>query len=266
MAKKNEDAFIGTHAKVILSDWPVIAALVAKHGKLIKEQSQTPSEEEKSVLPNVISRREVEDAINGPLQAFFKQKITAYSTISRIRLHLNMKEDDTLKEKRAKLSDEDKVPDSILKNTTSSDLTKILQELDQLTTEHEQQWEEHRQQWTQQILQRLNEQRLSLSEIEVKEFSDPEPISELLDRFVALNIDLPKTKKSDMNFSKYLTLKADITVQSALSRQHMPHGQPEIQKVLGKLKSDFNAIAKQETQILTDQKTAANQVVANISW
>ena len=176
-----------------------------------------------------------------------------------------MMEDETLKEKRATLSDEDKVPENILKNTTLADLTKIQQALDQLTTEHEQAWETHRQQWTQQMLQRLNEQGLSLSEIEVKEFTDLEPISELLDRFVALNIDLPKTKKSDMNFSKYLTLKADITIQSALSRQHMPHDQSDIQKVLGKLKSDFTAIAKQETQILADQKTETDQAVANIS-
>ena len=86
MVKKNEDAFIGTHSRITLSDWPVIADLVAKHGKLIKEQSQESTENEESTLPNVLSRREIEDAINGPLQTFFKQKATAYATLSRVRL------------------------------------------------------------------------------------------------------------------------------------------------------------------------------------
>ena len=265
MAKKSEDIFVSTHAQVIVSDWKVFADIVAKHGKLIKEQSYDTNEQETS-LPHVISRREIEDALNGPMQSFFKQKLVAYTKLSLIRMNLNMVENDTFKNQRADLPDADKVPENILKNTSLSDVLKIQKELDQLTKAHADIWDQHRKQWNQQILQRLSEQNLSLSEIEIKEFTDPEPISELLDRFVTLNIDLPRTRKSEMSFSKYLTLKADIAIQSALSRQHLPHAQSDIQKILNKLKPDFSTIAKQESQLIASQKTSTNEAVANISW
>jgi len=265
MATKKEEHFIGTHAKVILSDWQVLATIVTKHSTLIKESTQE-EESESEPGPQVLSQREIDDAFNGPMQAFFKQKITAHSAIARLRLHLTMNDDETFKEKRAKLPDEDKIPESILSSTSLSDLNKIGKELDQLTTEHHEQWEQCRDAWNKHILQRLSETGLSLSEIEIKEFQDPEPISELSDRFVSLNIALPKTHKADMDFSKYLTLKTDIAVQSALSRQHLPHEQSDIQRILKQLKSDFNAIRKQEQQILSEQKAATNQAVANITW
>ncbi|MCB1827135.1 MAG: hypothetical protein KDH94_01835 [Coxiellaceae bacterium] len=266
MSKNDITAFISTHARISLSDWTVLAKLITDHAKLIKEKNQSAADTEESTLPNILSRREIEDALNGPLQAFFKLAITAYSTLARVQVNLNMLEDDTLKEKRAKLADEDKVPDKILKNTSLADITKIRRALDELVTQQAELWQSSRQQWEHQLLQHLNEQGLSLSEIEVKEFTDPEPISELLDRFTALNIDLPKTSKDDMNFSKYLTLKADIAIQSALSRQHLPHEQSNIQKVLSKIKSDFNAINKQEVNMLAEQKAAINAAVANVSW
>jgi len=266
MAKKKEDTFIGTHARITLSDWPVLADLVIKHSQLIKEQVHESQDPEETPLPHVISKREIEDAIEGPMQDFFKEKITAYAKISRIQLNLTMLEDEAFKDRRAKLTDEDKVPKNILENTSTFELAKIQHELDELTRTHEEQWQQHREQWNQLILEHLNEQGLALSEIEMKEFVDPEPISELLERYVALNIELPKTRKSEMNFANYLTLKANIAIQSALSRQHMPHASSDIQKALSKLKADFNNIAKAETELLNNQKSATAEIIASISW
>ncbi len=265
MAEQKQTDLMGTDARLVISDWHVLAKIIAGHATLIKDLVQGEDEEETS-RPNVLSQREIEDAFNGPLQKFFKQKATAYAATARVRLEITMREDENLKGRRAKLNDKDKVPESIVKKTSISDLNKIQTALDQLTSEHNEKWEESRTAWNEHILQRLSECDLSLSEIEVKEFKDPEPISELNDRFVSLNIDLPKINKADMDFSQYLTLKADVTIQSALSRQHLPNAQSDIQRVLKQLKSDFSNIRKQEQQILEEQKTATNEVVANISW
>lgn len=264
MIKKQKDLFIGTHTRVILSDWKILADLITEHAFFIRERTQPSQEENESTFPKVLSRREIEDALEGPLQGFFKQKISAYLKIVKVRMHLNIMEDEMLKDHSKTLSEEEKVPTRILQNISLSDLTKIQQTLDPLTTEHAEQWKQSREQWNQEIVEALNKQDLALSEIEIKEFLDPEPISELLNRFVHLNIDLPKTRQSEMGFSKYLALKATITIQSALSRQHLPHDQPTIQKTLNKLKSDFNFIAKQESEILETQKNATDQVVVDL--
>lgn len=271
MSKTTEETFIGTHARLLISDWKVIAELISKHSSFIKSHfdSENKSADEEipnTALPHVLSRREIEEAINGPLQAFFKEKLSAYMKISLLRMYITLREDDTLKDYRADLPDFNKIPQTILQNTSLSDLKKIQQNLDALTIEHAEAWENARKEWNQTILQRLNEQKISFSDIEIKEFLDPEPISELFDRFTDLNIALPKLRKSDMNSSQYLTLKSDIAIQSSLSRQHISHGQADIQKTLSKLKSDFNAIAKQEKQMIEEQKKTTQEVIANISW
>jgi len=262
--KKERDLFIGTHARIVLSDYPVLAKLIMKYSQFVKDQLQS-SNKQLHYPTHIINRREIEDAIDGPMSTFFKQKLTAYMALARIHMSLNILQEDTLKNKQSELLDIDKIPESLLKNMSLSDLSKIKQQLDQLTHEHAKVWEQSSKQWTEHTLSCLNNENLSLSTIEIKEFKDLEPISELLDRFTILNIDFPKMQKSDMNFSKYLMLKADIAIHSALSRQHKPHNQPDIQKILNQLKSEFTTIAKQELEIANTQGIATHQIVAKLS-
>jgi len=268
-SKKEEDRLIGTHAIVTLSDWDVLSSLIAKHSALVKEKSQRQkeSDEEEEVFePDVLSQHEIDDAFNGPMQQFFKHASTTYSAIARVRLHLTMAEDESFKDKRAKLDDADKVPESILKGTSISDLNKIQDELDEIILNHGDYWEQCRKSWGDHLTKHIADVGVSLSDIEVKEFYDPEPISELFERFTTLNIELPKTRKADMDFAMYLTLKTDIAIQSALSRQHLPNAQSDIQKILKQLKSDFTAIQKQQQQILEEQQAEYNTLIANITW
>src|SRR5262249_6389768 len=163
---------ISTPTRVILSDYKVLADLITEHALLIKERTQQSQEESQSPLPKVLSRREIEDALEGPLQGFFKQKISAYLKIAKVRMHLTIMEDEMLRDHRGTLAEEDKIPARILQNTSLSDLAKMQQTLDPLTTEHAEQWKQSREQWNQQILESLNKQGLAFSEIEIKEFLD----------------------------------------------------------------------------------------------
>ena len=70
MAKNQKELFISTHIRVILSDIKVLADLITEHALFIKERTQRSQEEKKSPLPKVLSRREIEEAIEGPLQGF----------------------------------------------------------------------------------------------------------------------------------------------------------------------------------------------------
>lgn len=262
MAKKESDYFIGTYAKIILSDWPMLAELVSVHTQLIKH---APEQEKEVQQFNLLSERQITDAIKGPYQAFFKQKMIAYAAISRLQLELTVEKEEVFKEKRTPPETKE-LPKKLVEKFSFSDLDNIRSELDQLTSEHDQQWKEYIQQWQGKILSRINEIGITLTEIEIKEFKDQEPISELYDRFVNLHIELPKTKKNAMNFQKYFTYKIYLIIHSALSRQHRPHQQEDIKKILKLLKSDLDAIRKEEKQILADQKQATDKLIEPIAF
>jgi hypothetical protein len=267
MAKKIEKTFIGTHERVILSDCASLSALIEKHGRRIKAQRETAQDSENSAQnPHIISQQEIEDAINGPLQGFFKQIMSAHAKLSLIRMNLTILDDESFNKNRAQLTSDDQVPTNILQSISLSDIHKIQQELDQLTETQNQQWEKFHSDWAEYLNHRINEIGVSLSEIESSEFNTPEPSSELQERFIALNIALPKVKLDDMNFLKYFTLKSDIAIHSALSRQHLPNNQTDINKFLKKLKTDFDTMHKQESDLLAAHKSVTNQAVAKISW
>ncbi len=80
-----------------------------------------------------------------------------------------------------------------------------------------------------------------------------EPLSELIDRFTELKLELPKTKKPTYHFSDYLILKLTLCVHSALSRQHVANPEEALQKVLKTLKANFKIIKQTESELIQQQ-------------
>jgi hypothetical protein len=135
--------------------------------------------------------------------------------------------------------------------------------LDDQTQLHYQQWQEQIQQWQQQLITNLTAHDTQLSDIEIKEFQDQEPLSELLARFIDLHIDISKPEV--MNFEEYFHLKTHLTIHSSLSRRHQTHENHEIHKILKKLKKDFSAINKDEKELLTQQQLETDSVIEPIT-
>lgn len=265
MNKTLTDTELLTYAKITLSDFKVLANLISEHSKLVKETARETEEEESDSAHRILSDREILDALNGPLQKFFKDKLIAYSTIARVRLELTISKEELFKEYREQ-PQEFKLNKKYLENLTLSDISDMHNKLDQLCEEHYAKWQEKLAQWQQAILKKLDEKNISLSIIEIQEFQGKEPISELLDRFTDLKIELPKTKKREMNYSDYLKYKTNIAILSALSRQHLSHEEKEINKVLKSLKSVFDTIHQEENQLIKSQEQETQKMVENIAF
>lgn len=269
--KKQLEHYISTHARIFLSDWRTLADLVNKHTKLVKESVQSEhneleeESETKQEKKPVLTTRQINDALNGPYQRFFKDKMTAYAAISRMKLELNIIKNEIFKDKR-QASPELSLPASQLEKFSMQDLHEIQNELNELTEKDNVEWETHLADWQQHIIEALKQYNISLNEIEIIEFQGKEPISELLERFTELNIQLPKTKKNGMNFAAYLTYKTNIAIHSALSRQHQPHEQTDINKILKSLKSVFDKITKEENNLIKKQQAATNAIIAPIAF
>lgn len=266
MIKTLIDTELLTYAKITLSDFKVLANLISEHSKLVKETArETEEEESDDSAHRILSDREILDALNGPLQKFFKDKLIAYSTIARVRLELTISKEELFKEYREQ-PQEFKLNKKYLENITLSDISDIQNKLDQLCEEHYEKWQEKLAQWQQAILKKLDEKNITLSIIEIQEFQGKEPLSELLDRFTDLKIELPKTKKREMNYSDYLKYKTDIAILSALSRQHLPHEEKEINKILKSLKSVFDSITQEVNQLIKSQEKETQKMIENIAF
>lgn len=115
------------------------------------------------------------------------------------------------------------------------------QKLNDLTNSHHNQWQEKQETWSQQLAMALNLKNIFLSillsEIEIKELKDQEPLSELSNRFVNLNISMSFITVK--NFENYYRLKVYLTIHSALSRQQQPDDESILNKLLKKLDTKF---------------------------
>lgn len=263
MTTKETDSFISTDAKVLINDWQTLRNLIVTHTQLTTQQAP-PSES--SALTTLLSERQLTDALTGPYQQFFKQTLSAYAAITKLQLELNLQGDDTLKIKADDEQETNAALKELIGKYSLSDVNKMQSDLDQLTNDHNEQWHAQLTQWHQPLLNSLTTHKIPLTDIEIKELQDNEPISELIGRFKDRNFDLPLLNFSDFSFEHYLQLKLELAIRSSLNRRHEAHDSADITRILKKFRVDFTQIKQQEKALLDKQKTATKEIVKAIKF
>lgn len=272
MAAQNPPpAFFGTQARILITEWHALAKVIVAHSTPAKEKRITNLEELESFdienlenltfstadeLPNILAEKNIQTALKGPFGGFIKEKLTAYSRIARFRLEIHLSKEELFKNKRVTLPEAQSIPLKKLEKLNFSQLDQIQNDLGTLTEAHDQEWQEFLQQWLEKLIQFFAKTNVLLTEREIKELRDEDIVTELLPRFVEIGIKLPQKTYPSMSFTEYLNLKALLTTQSALSRQHLPHGESEIQQKLQNFQSEFTQMQNQEQQLLEDQKNS----------
>ncbi len=244
---------LSTHAKILINEWKTLHELLTE--SIASAKAKTEAHESKLNSP-LLSDTQINDALLGPLHDFFKQKLSAYAAVSRIRLQLTAATDEAMKNRSPKA-----LPKN-LEKITPAELDKIQNSLNELTQKHFAEWKAHLKEWNQQLLLALTANHIALSEIEIKEFNDREPLSELFNRFVDLHLETPTWEA--VTAERYLQLKTHLAIHSYLSRNHQPHDTTEINKILKKLKKDFAQIAKEEKQFIENQKKETQPLIASL--
>jgi len=261
MANKETTSFISTDAKVLIKNWQVLYKLIEAHTQTIEQHNNTES----GSFSNLLSERQLRDALSGPYQRFFKQKLTAYATIGKFLLEMNMQQDDSLK---AHAREHEKVNPKLaqlLEKYSISDINSMRSDIDKLTEDHNEQWETQLSEWNQQLLATMTSNKIPLTDIEIDAFKEKEPLSALIRRYTDLNIDLPKLDYTDFNFEQYLKLKLELAIRSSLHRRHEAHESTNINRLIKRFKNKFAKIKQQENELLKKQQVETREIVQTIS-
>src|SRR3990172_7734791 len=107
---------MSTDAKVLINDWQALRETLEKNTTFVKGKS--PSDTTISA-GGLLSDRQLNDALQGPWQNFFKLKISAYATITKIRFMQIVSQDDVFKESK------NTYPKDILQKIAITDLDKM---------------------------------------------------------------------------------------------------------------------------------------------
>lgn len=258
MAKPIKVPLITTYTRMILADWKGFAELIAKHAMTLKDTFH--GDASASHKTETLTQAQIETVLAGPLQHFFMTYMSAYSLIVHVRAALHFKNDETF----TNITEDEQLTKQKLDKLSSIELDTLQQSLNEQMLDHHQQLEQSVYEWSEKLVHALHDADLTLTEMEINDFFSPETLEELSKRFSDLSLDPPKTKSEQMNFYKYLQMKAQLSIQSALSRQQMPHAAADIKRVQKQLKSSFDAIAKAEKQLQEQQQAAAEQIVAKL--
>lgn len=261
MAKSEADTcIVTTSAKVFLNDWVALRDIINEHVTLIKEAANADA-----ALANpataLFSDQQMDDALNGPYQAFIKQKLSAYAKIARVRLKLTVDQDENLRAEKHPEQDNPAL-DALIENISTNDLDNMQSELDELTKAHHAMWQSQLSEWKNHLAHDIQQKNVLLSDLEMKELEDQEPASELLNRLIDLKIELPKKINRANNYKHYYTLKTKLAVFNALSRQHKPHTNADIEAITKTLKPSFNDIENAETALVNAQRLETEAIIA----
>lgn len=251
--------FIGTYTKNLLMDWEAISQFIANDTLWIKDQLQ--STERITLLTN----QQIDDALNGPFQLFYRSHLCAFAAIAKLDVALNFEKEDTFKETENVAEISFDIPKHMLDSIEFSTLQGLRDNLDTLTKEHHEQWIAQIKNWTESLLSEIQQNKIILSDGEIQEFSTNQPISEINDRFVEFKIPFPKLKELDANFQQYFILKSTLAIHSALSRAQQPHGEKEIDAAIKNLKAVLKNIAETEAGLVEMQQKAIDELLIPVT-
>ena len=259
--RNNSPYYLTTYTRAVLSDWQVLAGVIVQHTQLLEDVKKNG--DKPPVIPNLLTDQHITDSLNGPYSAFVSQKMRAYAAIGRLKSEHIIQENELFKEGSSNPIESQLSP-QFLSSYSLANLNAMQKQLNQLTAQHHSQWVDNHIQWNEAVAQALGNAGISLSEIEYNGLCDDEPISELLDRFIELKLELPKSRSNTDTFDGYLTLKAYLAVQSSLSRNQKSSTPDEVNKVLKSLKSLFNDMEKQQQKLLSTQLGETNNIIGAI--
>ncbi len=255
--------FTGTYTKIILGDWPVISDFIKQETAWIKVTVQALPED-KQLIHGSLTDQQIDDALNGPLQSFFKLHLRAYTAIAKVETALTLSKEDYFKESEHINQKVFAVPERLLASTEIGSLKELRKQLDEKTKEHYAQWQTQIHHWTKELLQAFEKNNLKLSDLEQQEFSANQPASELHDRFIDLKINLPKLSKSDFDFQQYFTLKALLAIHSTLNRMQQARTEKDIEQQLKALQPILKVMVQTEKTLSETQEKAVGQLIAKI--
>lgn len=243
--------------KAIINDWITLREILGQITTTLKDKKVKNSKDLDNLM-QPLSDTQLTDALNGPYHQYLAKLVHKYSEIGKLRLNNVINQDDNIK---PHIHDREvKLPENVNREISSAALDKLQRQLDELAKTQLQQWQDLIQNWQEQLLMQLTMNDITLSEIEIEELSQQEVLSELQNRFNDLNITLPRKKHERYNFSDYLRLQVMLCLHSCLSRQHKPHDDGELQKIIKKFRGDFKQITQQENELLKNQNTELEAV------
>lgn len=250
--------FTGTYAKNLLVNWAVMADLIKQKTTWMKDTLQNQSQS------LILTNQQMDDVFNGPFQQFFKLHLRGYAQISKIETALTIEKDELFKESEFSVDATLDVPRNLLNTMEYATLKELHNKLNVLTKENYAQWELHTQTWANALIQALKENNITLSDIELHNFTINQPISELQDLFINLKLTIPKLSKSAFDFQQYFILKTTLMVQSALGRAQQSHTDKEIEQFLKILKPIFKTIDETTKTTSAAQEKAVNELLIPI--
>lgn len=254
--------FISTYSKNLLIQWTPISDLIRKLTAWIKETIQEKDQDQ--FTSSLLSDRQINDALNGPFQAFFKSHLATYVAIAKVETALIFSKEDFFKESEHELDMTFGVPEKLLTSMEISTLKNLRDQLDDITQNHYLAWETHIQAWIETLLDNFIKNDVQLSDLEIQDLLTNQPVSELHDRFINLKLTIPKLSKDHFNFQQYFTLKTTLAIQSTLGRTQQRGIQNDVEEVLKSFQATFKAIHASEKELLLSQQKVLDQLVLSI--
>lgn len=259
--------FTGTYAKNILADWKIISDYIRQQTAWIRDTIQAEHEIH-PLIPSLLTDLQINDALNGPFQTFFKMHLQTYATITKMDTALTIAKEDFFKDSEHINEKVFEVSQKSLDKLEFSTLKDLRNQLDEKTKEHFLQWESHVRNWgdliTKLLLTEFKKNNFKLSDIELQDVSVNQPMSELNDRFIHLQLEFPKLSKSHFDFQQYFTLKAMLAIQSALNRMQQSSTAQDIEQHLKTIHPAFKTIHKAEKELAQTQEKILQDLIKNI--
>lgn len=257
----SNDFLAQTTLKILVNDWSKLREIIAN---ITKSKRAAPSPITESDLSlALVSDDAIQDVFEGPYHALLRPLVESYALISKLRAYTVVTQDEALKPHVH--APDTGIPSQYQKTVTAAVLDKLQRELDEVAQRHFSQWQAQQKEWQGQLLMQLTAADIALSDLEIGDLSNIEPLFELKINFQQHSLTLPKGKNQGISMSDYWRAKTLYVMHSALGRQLKPHTQADLDQQLKTFKPLFQQIEKQEATLQQQIKADAEAVIRKLA-
>lgn len=195
-----------------------------------------------------------------------EQERTIAAAVEQLRDKAKTGKFDTKKSEKDLEIQYHKVEDSLTSvNQTAETLNTIGDKLNHLTDKHAEDWSKHRQEQTQKLINALEKNGVSLSNLEKEQLLRQDVVAEIQRQYENEKLTAPVDFNSMTDKSSdYFRLQAYYIIHASLARQMIAEASGLIEKTMDKLGEFFSGTDKAADELKSTQANEREQLLADI--
>ena len=255
---------IGTYTQIIIANYHKLHNVIRDRTTTVTDKINTNSEITNDPTVKVLTDKQLDDALNGPMAEFFKAYFNEYSLVAFLQQRIVQLNDEIFSPLPDTGSRYYECSRAQMKKITVTEIEMIEKKINSHLLEFDDKWSDLINQSFQGVIAGFESIGINLNEDDVNEITNPYTISELVDRLTQVNEEYEHNTEEP--FKNYFRHKCKLAAHNAISRQQEALDDKKMKNILKSLNPALQRIESEKEALMKEQLNSLQDITKPFSF